>query len=160
MGTFMITVQLWKFAGMENQELPVLRSLLFMLLQFFFEKGVSSWVQKDHGEMIFIGGQWCAGGNSPLKNVVFSRLAVVHKCQANSSLLGWLSNFKWCVKFALEATKYTYYYLTADAISNWGLCAGYYIGESLLLDGKKCGITWQWLIYRNTGDLCQVKEAI
>ena len=111
MGTFMITVQLSKFAGMENQELPVLRSLLVMLLQFLFEEGVSSWVQKNHGEMIFIGGQRCAGWKSPLRNVVFNRLAVVRKNQANSSLLGHLSNFKWCVKFALEATKYTYYYL-------------------------------------------------
>lgn len=52
-----------------------------------------------------MGGQRCTGGKSPLKSVVFNRLILVQRCQANSSVLGQLSNFNY-VKFALEATEF------------------------------------------------------
>lgn len=126
---------------------------MVILLKLLFEESVSSWVQEGHGEMIFIGGQRCEGGKRPLKNVVFNRSAMVHRCQANSSVLGQLSNFKWDVKFALEATKDTYHYFdVSDGMLSWGLCARFSIGESLLLWLiQKNRIIWKWLTYRSTG---------
>ena len=82
-----------QFTGMENQELPVQRPLAAMLLKLF-EEGASPRVQKGHGEMIFTGGQRWTVGKSPLRNMDFNRPAMVHRCQANSSVLGQPSNFE------------------------------------------------------------------
>lgn len=101
-GTFMITVLLWNSLLGWKIKNPLFCG--YVITTFLWGRGelLSS---KDHGGMIFMGGQRYTGGKSPLKSVVFNRLTLVQRCHANSSVLGQLSNFN-CVRFALEATEF------------------------------------------------------
>lgn len=78
---------------MENKKFPILRSCVAMLLKLFLSKGELLSL-KGPCEMFFFGGERCAGRKSSLRDVVFNRSTVVYRCQANSSVLDWPSNFK------------------------------------------------------------------
>lgn len=115
MWTFSIMVLLWNNFGCVCGEsrIPYSNITVIVFLKSLFEKDVSTWNQKGSGKMIFIDAQRCKGRNNPLKKTVFSRSAMIHRCQANSSVLNLSLTSKWCVKFALEAME--------DSCSGWNI---------------------------------------